>query len=193
MGNPFTYITGFFKWLGLFQSREVAAKTAQLQLAEQQHRGEIFALTTTQEQQIRDLTAQFEERLRVLETQRDDFKSQVAAKDTDITDTRKREQEARDEIGRIHSELDLFRQQASKDRVDRRAEELLVTIAERKEGWTQPKLFSYCFGHKIAEAEYFFGQLVRVGYVEKIGVDASGVDLWGVTEKGRPLAFSRCR
>jgi regulator of replication initiation timing len=178
MANPITLIGGFFRWLGLFQSREVAAKTAQLQLSEQERRAE---------------KSIFDIQIATLESERDGLKAQVVTLAAEL-ETLNRAAHTRDlEIERLHSELELFRQQASKDRVDRRAEELLVTIGERKDGWTKPKLFSYCFGHKIAEAEYFFEQLVRGGYVEKIGVDSSGVDLWGVTEKGRPLAFRRRR
>jgi hypothetical protein len=110
--------------------------------------------------------------------------------------TNERESEIKkkdDEIKSLHGELELFRAQASKDRVDRKAEDMLFEVAKRKEGWTQDSLFQYFFGHAVSQGEFFFAQLVRAGHVEKIGVDAKGVDLWGATDKGRQLAFSRHR
>ena len=175
MVNPLTLIGSFFKWLGWRQSRETGLNTAQLNLSEQQHRAEVFAL---------------EQSLQITESERDGLKAQLASAERERNLAISKLKAQQDEVERLHNQLDFIRQQASKDLVERRAEEMLVAIANHKKGWTQDVLFRYCFGHETPKGEYFFAQLVKAGHVDKIGVDAKGVDLWGATEKGKQLAFS---
>jgi hypothetical protein len=72
MANPLTLIGSFFKWLGWRQSRETGLKTAQLNLSEQQHRAEVFAL---------------EQSLQITESDRDGLKMQLVSveKERDFT------------------------------------------------------------------------------------------------------------
>ena len=175
MVNPLTLIGSFFKWLGWRQSRETGLKTAQLNLSEQQHRAEVFAL---------------EQSLQITESERDGLKAQLASAERERNAAISKLKAEQDEVERLHNQLNFIQQQASKDRVDREAEKMLVTIAKQKKGWAQDVLFRYCFGHETPKGEYFFAQLIQAGHVEKIEVDAKGVDLWGATEKGKQLAFS---
>jgi hypothetical protein len=175
MVNPLTLIGTFFRWIGLRQSRETGLKTAQLNLAEEQHRAEVFAL---------------EQSLQITESERDGLKSQLASAHRECNTATSHLKAKQDEIDRLHNQLNFFQQQASKERVDREAEKMLVWIAKQKNGWTKDVWFKFCFGHETPKGEYFFAQLFQAGHVEKIGVDDKGIDLWGATEKGKQLAFS---
>jgi len=176
MVNPITLIGSFFKWLGWRQSRETGLKSAQLSLAEEQHRAEVFAL---------------EQRLQITESNRDGLKSQLNLVEKERDAAIRALKTEKDERENLHNQLESIRQQASKDRIDRKAEDMLFEIAKRKEGYALDSLFFIFFGKATPQGEHFFAQLVRGNCVEKIGVNAKGADLWGATEKGKQLAFSR--
>ena len=96
------------------------------------------------------------------------------------------------EIESLRRELDLMRQQQiPKDRVDRKAIDMLVEIAKRKDGFAIDSLFKYFFGHATPQGEHFFAQLVQAKLVEQLGVNDKGVAIWGATQKGKDVAFSR--
>ena len=173
--NPFTIIGSIFKWLGWRQSRETGLKTAELNLSAQQHRAEVFAL---------------EQSLQITESHRDELKSQLISVEKERDIATGKHKESQDEIERLHNQLDFIQQQTSKDRVDKRAEEILVWLAKYKNGLTKDVWFRSCFGHETPKGEYFFAQLLNAGHVEKIGANDKGIDLWGATEKGKQLAFS---
>jgi hypothetical protein len=175
MVNPLTLIGTFFRWIGFRQSRETGLKTAQLNLSQEQHRAEVFAL---------------EQRLQITESNREDLKSQLDLVEKERDAAIRALNAEKNERERLHNQLDFIKKQTSKDRVDREAEKMLVWIAKYKNGLTKDSWFRSCCGHETPKGEYFFAQLVQTGHVEKIGADDKGIDLWGATEKGKQLAFS---
>jgi len=175
MFNPLTFTMGFFKFLGFRQSRETGLKTAQLNLSQEQHRAEVFAL---------------EQRLQITESNRDGLKSQLALAEKERDAVIRALNAEKDERERLHGQLDFIRQKASQERVEKKAEGMLVWLAKYKNGLTKDAWFGACVGSETPKGEYFFAQLVQAGHVKKIGIDAKGIDLWGTTEKGKQLAFS---
>jgi len=132
-------IGSFFKWLGWRQSRETSLKTAQLNLSEEQHRAEVFAL---------------EQSLQTTESDRERLKAQLISVEKERDAAIRALNTEKDERERLHNQLNLIQQQTSKVRVDREAEKMLVQVATRKDGWAQDVLFKYCFGHEIQKAEF---------------------------------------
>jgi septal ring factor EnvC (AmiA/AmiB activator) len=89
--TPAQILTGFWKWVTLYHSRELSITKAQLALVEQQKRTEVFLL---------------EQSLHQTETERDGLKATVEAIRTDNDGLKQKLDESRVEIDGLHKELD---------------------------------------------------------------------------------------